>query len=82
MRRAQGDASRFLSVLREYNKAKDITRQRLYLETMQEILSNPDAEKLILSGDALKKSVPYLPLGQLPGQTQPQPAKKQLRRPP
>ena len=77
VRRAQGDASRFLSVLREYNKAKDITRQRLYLETMQEILSNPDAEKLILSGDALKKAVPYLPLGQLPGQAQPQPAKKQ-----
>ena len=71
VRRAQGDADRFLSVLKEYDKAKDITRQRLYLETMEEILGNPEVEKLILSDDALKKSVPYLPLGQLPGRAQP-----------
>jgi len=62
MRRAEGNAARFLSVLKEYNKAKDITRKRLYLETMEAILSNPDAEKLIMSDDALKQSVPYLPL--------------------
>jgi membrane protease subunit HflK len=71
VRRAQGDADRFLSVLKEYNKAKDITRQRLYLETMEAIMSNPEAEKLILSDDALRKSIPYLPLGQLPGRAQP-----------
>lgn len=71
IRRAQGDANRFLSVLKEYNKAKDITRQRLYLETMETLLSNPDIEKLVLSDDALKKSIPYLPLGQLPKQAQP-----------
>ena len=71
VRRAQGNADRFLSVLKEYNKAKDITRQRLYLETMEEILANPEVEKLILSDDALKKSVPYLPLGQLSGRAQP-----------
>ena len=76
VRRAQGDADRFLSVLTEYNKAKDITRQRLYLETMETILANPETEKLILSDDALKKSVPYLPLGQLPGRAQ-TPAKAQ-----
>jgi membrane protease subunit HflK len=62
IRRSQGEASRFLSVLKEYNKAKDITKRRLYLETMESILSNPDAEKLLLSDDALKKSIPYLPL--------------------
>jgi membrane protease subunit HflK len=62
IRRSQGEASRFLAVLKEYKKAKDITRRRLYLETMESILSNPDAEKLILSDDALKKSIPYLPL--------------------
>lgn len=66
VRRAQGDASRFLSVFTEYNKAKDITRRRLYLETMEEILGNPEIEKLIMSDDALRKSVPYLPLEKLP----------------
>lgn len=40
--RAQGDAERFLSVWREYNKAKDVTRRRLYLETMLEIFPKLD----------------------------------------
>jgi len=66
IRRAQGDAAHFLSVLKEYNKAKDITRRRLYLEAMEGILQNPEVEKLIMSDDALKKSVPYLPLEKLP----------------
>jgi membrane protease subunit HflK len=66
IRRSQGDASRFLAVLAEYDKAKDITRRRLYLETVESILENPDVEKLIMSDDALKKSVPYLPLDKLP----------------
>ncbi|MGE4193981.1 MAG: FtsH protease activity modulator HflK [Pseudodesulfovibrio sp.] len=74
VRKAEGDAARFLSVLTEYNKAKDITRERLYLETMEEILSNPDAEKLIMSRDALRQSVPYLPLDKLPRQPEPKPA--------
>ncbi|WP_147819888.1 FtsH protease activity modulator HflK [Salidesulfovibrio onnuriiensis] len=65
VRLAEGDASKFLAVLKEYNKARDITKKRLYLETMEEILSNPEAEKLILSDDALKKSVPYLPLDRI-----------------
>lgn len=70
MRRAEGDASRFLAVLKEYDKAKDITRQRLYIETIEEILKNPEIEKLIMSDEALKKSIPYLPLGQLPGRAE------------
>ena len=36
---AQGDASRFLSLLAEYRKAKEVTRTRLFLETMQELLA-------------------------------------------
>jgi len=67
---AEGDASRFKAVADEYKKAKDVTRTRLYLETMERVLQNPDTEKLILSDDALSKSVPYLPLGQLPRQPQ------------
>lgn len=63
--KAEGDASRFLSVLKEYEKAKTVTTKRLYLETMEKILANPETEKLILSGDALEKSVPYLPLDKL-----------------
>ena len=65
--KAQGDASRYLAVLKEYNKSKTVTATRLYLETMERILSNPDTEKLILSDDALKKSIPYLPLNRLKG---------------
>lgn len=44
--KAEGDASKFTSILREYNKAKDITRKRLYIETMEEIL--PNIEKFII----------------------------------
>lgn len=65
VRHALGEASRFLSVLTEYNKAKDVTRTRMYLEAMEAILANPVAEKVILSDDALKKSVPYLPLSEI-----------------
>jgi len=38
--RAEGEAQRFLSVLAEYEKAPEVTRQRLYLETMESVLSN------------------------------------------
>ncbi len=71
LRKSQGDAARFLSLLKEYNKAKNITRERLYLEAMEAILENPDIEKLVMSDEALKKSIPYLPLGQLPKAGQP-----------
>ncbi|MGE4504737.1 MAG: FtsH protease activity modulator HflK [Desulfovibrionaceae bacterium] len=63
---AEGDAARFTAVRKEYEKAKDVTTERLYLQTMERILSNPETEKLILSDDALKKSIPYLPLNRLP----------------
>ena len=62
VRKARGEAARFLSVLTEYNKAKDITRERLFIEAMEEIFANPELEKVIITGDALKQAVPYLPL--------------------
>ncbi len=65
VRKAEGEASRFLAVYKEYAKAKDITQKRLYLETMEEIFSNPDVQKLILSEQAGKNIVPYLPLDML-----------------
>lgn len=61
--RSKGDAHRFKSVLTEYTKAKDITRTRLYLETMEEIL--PGMDKFVLpSGDGGSSVLPILPLGQ------------------
>ena len=58
--RASGEAARFNSVYTEYKKAKDVTRKRIYLETMEEILSGMD--KVIVDGDAGSGVVPYLPL--------------------
>ncbi len=55
-----GQAQRFLSVLRAYEAAKDVTMQRLYLETMQSILSTTPS---IIVDDRLRGLVPFLPLG-------------------
>jgi membrane protease subunit HflK len=60
---AEGEAARFLSVYSEYQQAKDVTRKRIYLETMEEILA--DMEKIVLDGQAGSGVVPYLPLNQL-----------------
>ena len=57
-----GQAQRFLSVLRAYEAAKDVTMQRLYLETMQNILSTTPS---IIVDDRLQGVVPFLPLGDL-----------------
>ena len=62
IRESKGDSERFRAMLTEYNKAKDITRRRLYLETMQEVLSG--IEKTIISGQVGGKSLPILPLGE------------------
>lgn len=64
IRTAKGESARFESVLAEYNKAKDITRKRMYLETMEKILSNPELDKIILN-DNTSGVVPYLPLDKL-----------------
>jgi len=63
---AQGEASRFLAVLGEYKNAPDVTRTRLYLETMEKVLG--DVDKIILDesvSGAGQGVVPYLPLGEL-----------------
>ena len=58
---AQGEASRFLSVLAEYEKSREVTRDRIYLETMEKIL--PDTDKVILDGDLGQRLLPLMPLG-------------------
>ena len=60
---AEGEAARFLSVYEEYVSAKDVTKKRMYLEAMEEILSGMD--KIILDGDSSTGVVPYLPLNEL-----------------
>ena len=60
VREAQGESSRFLAMLKEYRLAKNITRQRLYLETMQEVLGK--VRKTIVSAKVGGKAVAVLPL--------------------
>ena len=67
---ATGQAQRFLSVLKAYDAAKEVTLQRLYIETMQDILSHTPA---VIVDQGLQGVVPYLPLGDL-SHTAPRPA--------
>ncbi|NNE80388.1 MAG: FtsH protease activity modulator HflK [Silicimonas sp.] len=63
---AQGEASRFSAVLKEYEAAPDVTRRRLYIETLEKVLG--DVDKIILDEGASGSGqgvVPYLPLNEL-----------------
>ncbi|WP_051329595.1 FtsH protease activity modulator HflK [Geminicoccus roseus] len=72
--RAEGEAQRFLSVLGEYAKARDVTLQRLYIETMEDVLNGTD-KVLIEQGGEGQGVVPYLPLPELQrGSGRPAPA--------
>lgn len=62
--RAEGEASRFQQVLSEYEKVPDVTRKRIYLETMEDVLGG--MSKVILDeGDSGQGVIPYLPLNEL-----------------
>ncbi len=61
---ATGDTSRFLSVLEQYKRDKDVTRRRIYLETMRGVMGN--MEKVLIDKSAGGSGVvPYLPLPEL-----------------
>ncbi|MEH6359345.1 MAG: HflK protein, partial [Amylibacter sp.] len=61
---AEGEASRFIAVYEEYAKAPDVTRKRLYLETMERVLGS--VNKIIIDESAGGQGVvPYLPLNEL-----------------
>jgi modulator of FtsH protease HflK len=61
---AEGEAARFTSVYNQYSKAKDVTRKRMYIDTMQEVLSGMN--KIIIDKSASGSGVvPYLPLPEL-----------------
>jgi membrane protease subunit HflK len=65
---AKGQAARFLKVYEEYKKAPDVTRQRIYYETMEKLFSGTD--KIILDPGAATGAVPFLPLPELTRPTQ------------
>ena len=58
--RAEGEANHFLKTLKEYKQAKDVISKRVYIETMEEVLSKTDL--IILDSKASRNVLPYLPL--------------------
>ena len=61
VKEAQGEAQRFISIYDEYIKAPEVTRKRLFLETMETVIGNSNS--III--DDKQGVVPYLPLGEL-----------------
>jgi modulator of FtsH protease HflK len=62
---AEGEASRFLAIYNEYKNAKQVTQERMYLETMEKVLA--DIDKVIIDKNSGSGVVPYLPLPALKG---------------
>ena len=60
---AEGEASRFIAIYNEYAKAKVVTQERMYLETMEKVLSG--VNKIIIDKQSGSGVVPYLPLPEL-----------------
>ena len=60
---ALGDTSRFNQIYEQYKKAPEVTRKRLYLETIEEALG--DKKKILLSGEGTGSVVPYMSVEQL-----------------
>tara|TARA_B100001093_G_scaffold501740_1_gene553805 strand:+ start:1079 stop:2185 length:1107 start_codon:yes stop_codon:yes gene_type:complete len=61
--KAEGEASRFLAIYNEYKDAKQVTQERMYLETMEKVLA--DIDKVIIDKESGSGVVPYLPLPEL-----------------
>ncbi len=61
--RAKGEADRFTKLVTEYRKAPEVTRERLYLETMQQVYSN--TSKVLVSGKDGQSNLLYLPLDKM-----------------
>ena len=67
--RSQGDAARFLSVYNAFKVAQDVTLERLYLETMEQVLKNSNKVIIDKSAQSASGVLPYLPLPALGGGT-------------
>ena len=61
--KALGEAERFERIFAEYRRAKDVTKQRMYLETMEQVLAGMN--KIVIDKEAGKGVVPYLPLNEI-----------------
>merc|ERR1739848_700730 len=57
--RARGEAQKFLAIYNEYKSAKQVTQERMYLETMEKVLA--DIDKVIIDKNSGSGVVPYLP---------------------
>ncbi len=71
---AEGEAARFLAILNEYRQVPEVTRQRLYIEAIREILGQ--AKGLYIVDSELKNLIPWLPLK--PGESPPPPEQNTL----
>jgi membrane protease subunit HflK len=60
---ATGQSARFLKIYDEFKKAPDVTRERMYLETMERVFAGTD--KIIIDSSTQNGVVPYLPLNEL-----------------
>jgi membrane protease subunit HflK len=68
VKEAQGESARFTAIYEQYIKAPEVTRRRLYLETMEQVLGG--ANKVVVDKSAQSSGVvPYLPLPQLAPQS-------------
>jgi membrane protease subunit HflK len=74
---ARGEATRFLALYAEYARAPEVTRRRLYLETMQAVL--PDVEKIVVERDTVGV-LPLLPRGAAPVSSAPVPTAAEAAR--
>ena len=66
--RAQGEADRFLKLLAEYKKAPEVTRQRLYIDAVQEVMQRSSKVMVDVNSGS---NIMYLPLDRIAGQVAP-----------
>jgi membrane protease subunit HflK len=74
---AEGEASRFIAIYNEYAKAKNVTQERMYLETMEKVLSG--VNKIIIDKQSGSGVVPYLSLPELKKNTDTQLKKNEVK---
>lgn len=74
--KAQGETSRFLQVMKEYEKAPEITRERLYLDTMESVYTK--SQKVMVDVSKESSNVLYLPLDRMRGVSTSSPARIDL----
>ena len=74
---AEGEASRFIAIYNEYAKAKTVTQERMYLETMEKVLSG--VNKIIIDKQSGSGVVPYLSLPELKKNTDAQSKKSEIK---